>query len=113
MARHLSTKQLTSWLNGEIDHEEHDDHLDTCAKCAERIEEINLNNTNNVEAISAEFAPALLKVLQPPEDLHERISGRIAVRLQAQSDTNLFGSLLGVPVETVKVVTDPGDLTEI
>lgn len=107
MARHLSTKQLTSWLNGEIDHEEHDEHLSTCNKCAERIEEINRDTLeSNVEAISAEIAPALLQILQPPADLHERVSERIAVRLQTQNDVNLFGSLLGVPVETAKIMSD-------
>lgn len=104
MARHPSTKQLTSWLNGAVDHEEHDTHLDSCTKCASRIEELNVNN---VEAISAEFRPALLAVLQPPEDLHERITGRIATRLQEQSDSELFRSLIGVPVETMRVITDP------
>lgn len=106
MARHPNRKQLTSWLNGEVHHDEHDEHLDSCTKCASRIEELNVDNVNNVEAISAEFRPALLAVLQPPEDLHERISNRIAERLQTQSDTRLFGSLLSVPVETARIVTD-------
>ncbi len=103
MARHLSTKQLTSWLNGAVDHEEHTEHLDSCSKCAARIEELH---DNNVEPLTAEFAPALLQILQPPADLHERISKRIALRLQAQSDRDLFTSMLGVPVETLKVMTE-------
>ncbi len=104
MARHLSTKQLTSWLNGETDQSEHDGHLDSCSICAARLEEINLDN---VEAISAEFRPALLTLLQPPADLHDRISERIAERLQARDDASLFGSLLGVPVETSQLIIEP------
>ena len=111
MARHLSTKQLTSWLNGKPDHPEHDAHIDSCAKCAARVEQLD-SDMNNVRAISEEFRPALLAVLAPPENLHVRISERIAERLQSQSDVTLFGSLLGVPVETMKVVGDASTETD-
>lgn len=102
MARHLSTKQLTSWLNGETDDADHIEHLDSCARCANKVEELNLNN---VEAISPEFKPALMAVLQPPADLHVRISARIAERLQDRDDASLFGSLIGLPVDTTKLLT--------
>lgn len=108
MARHLSTTQLASWLSGEVDHGEHEEHLDSCVQCAARLEEINDDvNVTNVQAISAEFRPALLAVLEPPADLHQRISGRIAARLQDQSDASLIGSMLGVSVETARIVTEP------
>lgn len=104
MARHLSTNQLTSWLNGDTDQAKLDEHLNTCDQCADKIEQLNLDN---VEPISAEFKPALMAVLQPPADLHERISARIADRLQDRDDASLFGSLLGLPVQTTKLITAP------
>ena len=111
MARHLSTKQLTSWLNGGPDQDEHDEHLNSCIKCAARVEQLS-SDLDNVEAISDEFRPALLAILQPPENLHARISERIADRLQSQSDVKLFNSLLGVPVETAKILGEVNTETD-
>lgn len=106
MARHLSTKQLTSWFNGAATDPDHIEHLDNCTRCANKVEELHLTSIeNNVEPISPEFKPALMAVLQPPEDLHERISIRIAERLQDRDDANLFGSLLGLPVDTTRLLT--------
>jgi len=109
MARHPNRQQLASWLNGE--HEHLGEHIDDCERCAGRLGELDDSlppggHLDNVEAISAELRPALLKLLQPPEDLHERISGRVTARLQDRSDVNLFGSLLGIPLEAGRVFLD-------
>ncbi len=109
MARHPNRQQLASWLNG--DHDHLDEHIDSCEKCASRLGELDTTlptagNLDNVEAISAELRPALLTLLQPPEDLHERISERITKRLQDRSDADLFGSLLGVPLEAGRIFLD-------
>ncbi len=108
MARHLNRKTLSAWLEGEAELiEEHDDHINSCSRCAARLEKLTEVHFNNVEPISAEFRPALMEVLRPPEDLHERISRRISDRLQERNDASLFGSLLGVPVESTKIVLEP------
>lgn len=116
MARHPNRQQLASWLNGA--HTHLDEHLDECEKCASRLDELNSTVPiesasaksdafpNNVEAITAELRPALLTLLQPPTDLHERISERISDRLQDRSDADLFGSLLGIPIEAGRVFLD-------
>ncbi len=114
MARHPNRQQLASWLNGEHDHL--DQHIDECEKCASRLGELDTTvpldatapnaNVNNVHAISAELRPALLTLLQPPDDLHERISERITQRLQDRSDADLFGSLLGIPIEAGRIFLD-------
>ena len=106
MARHPNTQQLSSWLNGEAGEPGHHEHIDSCSRCARRIEELSAADQTKVEAISDEFRPALMAVLQPPEDLHERISARIADRLQDRSDATLLSSLLGIPVETTQIVLD-------
>ena len=107
MARHPSKQLLTSWLEGEADLGEYDDHINSCARCASRLEKMSSTHVDNVEPLKAEFRPALMAVLAPPEDLHERVSFRIAERLQARNDASLFGSLLGVPVESTRIVVEP------
>lgn len=101
MARHPNQQQLSSWLNGE--HTELDEHIDSCLKCANSLDELDTTSTGNVSAISADLRPALLTLLQPPPDLHERISERIAIRLQDRSDADLFGSLLSIPIEAGRI----------
>jgi len=107
MARHPSTKLLSAWIRGEDDLGEHDEHVNSCAKCASHLDKLTEIHFDNVEAISAEFRPALLEVLAPPEDLHARVSERIAERLQARDDRSLFTSLLGTPVETTRIIVEP------
>lgn len=109
MARHPNRQQLTSWLNG--DHDHLDEHIDSCEKCANRLGDLDTRvpspgNLDNVEAIRAELRPALLTLLEPPEDLHERINERITKRLQDRSDADLFGSLLSIPIEAGRVFLD-------
>lgn len=109
MARHPNRQQLASWLN---DGEGHlDEHIDSCEKCAARLDELDAtlptsNGTDNVIAISKDLKPALLTLLQPPDDFHERIRDRISARLQDRSDADLFGSLLGIPIEAGQVFLD-------
>lgn len=108
MAKHPSKQLLSSWLDGEADLEEHDDeHINSCSRCASRLEKLSEIHLDNVVPMNEQFRPALMAVLQPPEDLHERISARIADRLQERDDATLFGSMLGVPVETTRIVTEP------
>ena len=108
MSRHPTQQQLTSWLAG--DRVEFDEHIDGCEKCARRLDKLDSDNAlGNVEPITADLRPALLELLRPPEDLHERISARITERLQDRSDANLFGSLLGIPLEAGRVFLEPKD----
>ncbi len=111
MARHPNRQQLASWLNGEHSDHHLNEHIDECEKCAEKLGDLDTSlppqgAENNVRAITPELRPALLKLLQPPEDLHARITERITARLQDRSDADLFGSLLGVPIEMGRVFLD-------
>ncbi len=105
MSRHPNRQQLASWLNGE--NENLDEHIDTCEKCAGRLDKLDNEILGNVEPITADLRPALLTLLQPPADLHERISERITERLQDRSDADLFGSLLGIPIEASRIFLEP------
>lgn len=99
MARHPNRQELTMWLDGDSD--ELNDHIDTCAICASSLDEISER-----EPAAGELKPALLTLLRPPDDLHERVSARIAQRLQSRRDADLFGSLLGIPIETGRLFFD-------
>lgn len=98
MARHPNKRQLLQWLEGEA--EELDAHIDTCEKCALTLDELEAS-------AEADLKPALLSLLAPPDDLEDRISERIAARVQSRQDIALFSSLLGVSVETGRVVFEP------
>lgn len=99
MARHLSGSQLAMWLDGEAPHL--DEHVDHCETCAARLSE--------VEAPEIDLRPALLTLLKPPPDLESRISARIAARLQAREEMELLSGLLGVSIETGRILFDPED----
>jgi len=97
MARHPDRQQLTLWLDGASS--EFDAHIDACEACASTLSEIGTQSTENLR-------PALLTLLRPPDDLHERVSERITARLQNRRDSDLFGSLLGIPLEAGRIFFD-------
>jgi len=105
MSRHPNRQQLTSWLNG--DNETLDEHIDSCERCVGRLEKLDSEILGNVEPITPDLRPALLELLQPPDDFHERISERITERLQDRSDADLFGTLLGIPIEASQIFLAP------
>lgn len=100
MARHPNRQELSLWLDGE--QPDLDDHIDSCETCAASLDEID-------ELAVPDLKPALLTLLQPPDDLHERVSQRIAQRLQNRRDADLFGSLLGIPLEAGRLFFDDAD----
>ena len=99
MARHPKREVLTSWLEGKSLDPQVDEHISTCPICAKDLETLTLTVSNNNPEPS-NSGPALLTLLQPPDDLHERMSKRLAERLQRKEDLDLIGSLLGVPRES-------------
>ena len=99
MARHPDDSKLMSWLDGVAP--ELDAHLADCEKCAQSIDRL--------AGADADLRSALLSVLAPPDDLAERVSQRLAVRIQARRDAELFGSMLGIPMEAGRVVLDSAD----
>ncbi len=113
MARHPKPDQLARWLDGEVADPKIDEHLETCEICASKLDLISLSVSNDNPEPS-DIGPALLTLLQPPDDLHERVSERLAERLQRREDMELLGSMLGVPRETGEIIitnTDPDEPT--
>lgn len=99
MARHPEDDRLLAWLDGSAP--ELDEHLDACDRCAAAID--------HLAADEADLRPALLSLLAPPSDLATRVSEQLAARIQRRRDVELFGSMLGIPMETGRVVLDAGD----
>lgn len=99
MARHPNDDRLLAWLDGNAP--ELDEHLADCERCAQSVDRL--------AAAEADLRPALLSLLAPPADLATRVSERLAARIQSRRDVELFGSMLGLPVETGRVVFDGGD----
>ncbi len=100
IGRHPNRRQLARWLDG--DATELDEHIGSCAKCAETLDAL-------AEAETKDLRPALMSLLTPPTDLEERVSRRLAARLQSRADVELFGALLGIPIETGRVVMEGSD----
>lgn len=98
MARHPKADQLAQWLDGEVADPKIDEHLETCKVCASQLDVISLSVSNDNPEPS-DIGPALLTLLRPPDDLHERVSERLAERLQRREDMELLGSMLGLPRE--------------
>lgn len=94
MAKHPNAVQLTSWLDGGA--AEIDEHVSSCAICAQTL--------GRLEDSQADLRPALLRLLQPPADLENRVSTELARRLQATADNELFSSLFGVALESGMVL---------
>ena len=110
MARHPKRQHLAEWLEG--GRSDLDEHLATCQRCAKELDHISLTISND-DPEPSDIGPALLTLLEPPPDLHERISARLAARLQRREDIELIGSLLGVARETSELfIVDPGDFND-
>lgn len=107
MARHPNRARLDAWLDGA----EHDidEHVENCEHCVETLTSISAETTEPKN--KSELKPALLQLLQPPDDLHERMSQRLAERLQRRQDLEVLGSMLGVPKETGSVYMGSEDAT--
>ena len=99
MARHPKDARLLAWLEG--DAPDLDEHLEDCERCAEALDRL--------AAADTDLRPALLSLLTPPDDLAARMSDRLAARIQDRRDLEMFGSMLGIPVEAGRVVLESGD----
>ena len=99
MARHPKHDELSAWLEGDAPHL--DDHLEVCDRCARVIE--------GFDDPESDLRSALVSLLTPPSDLEARITERIAERVQARRDTELFAALLGIPLEAGRIVLESPD----
>lgn len=97
---HPNNKRLLAWANG---HEaELDDHVENCLRCAARIEALD-EELGDVES-------ALRHVLATPSGLRPRLREGIGRKLEGRGDLSLIGDLLGLPYQTVRVISQGTDI---
>ncbi len=96
--RHPSRRRLRSWL--ESGDPSIDAHLATCETCATRLEDLS--------APAADLGEALRTTLAPPQDLQPRLRAGIAQKLQTREDLRLLVELMGIPMQTIRMLSDPG-----
>ena len=102
LARHPNKRQLSLWLDGQAPN--YDSHVDDCEHCSALLEDIVGIDLDNDDS---NIGPALLVLLEPPADLEDRVSRRIAERLQTTSDMELFSSMFGIPIDAARVFLEP------
>lgn len=102
LARHPNKRQLSLWLDGQAPN--YDSHVDECEQCSALLEDIVGIDLDNDDS---KIRPALLVLLEPPADLEDRVSRRIADRLQTTSDMELFSSLFGIPIDAARIFLEP------
>ena len=101
-ARHPNKRQLSLWLDGQAPN--YDSHVDDCEHCSALLEDIVGIDLDNDDST---IGPALLMLLESPSDLEDRVSRRIAERLQMTSDMELFSSMFGIPIDAARVFLEP------
>lgn len=102
LARHPNKRQLSLWLDGQAPN--YDSHVDECEHCSAQLEDIA---GIDLDTEDSNIGPALLVLLEPPSDLEDRVSRRIAERLQMTNDMELFSSMFAIPVEAARVFLEP------
>lgn len=93
---HPSRSKLASWIEGAQPHL--DAHVEECLRCASKIEEIDSGSESSLGL-------ALAQILAPPRNLSTQLTSQIEHKIESRSDLGLLGEMLGVPYQTVKVVS--------
>lgn len=101
---HPSNVKLERWVrDGDTDVGH---HLETCNYCADRLERLAAADE------AGDLRAALLRLLEVPEELPDRLRSGIDERLANRRDLLLFGELFGLPVEVVRLVTTSSEQRE-
>ncbi len=94
---HPSRTTLIQWLDGENDDPKLDAHVATCRRCASTIEEFDHQQ-------QVDIADALALVLQPPDNLSERLEERVAARVDSRVMLGVLSDLFAAGVETSRML---------
>lgn len=100
--RHPSSRALRDWLGGSVDPKV-DRHVETCNRCAGTIEDIDTIQGDTTGG-DASISEALATVLSPPADLSDRLSRRVAARLDSKVMFEIVSDLFGAGLETSRLL---------
>ncbi|GEM_PF-4675131 len=106
---HPSTRRLREWLETPPGAEPDagvEEHVSHCERCADELEALDAMTAE--EAVeTSEVELALQEVLAPPTGLEQRIEDRIEAALLARRDFKLLAGLMGVSIETARLLVEP------
>jgi len=103
--RHPSDARLLQWLDtGSPDKVA--EHVETCERCAERLEHLDRQGEAHGGAM---LGDALVSLLSVPSGLGERVLRGVEQRGRAERELALFAGLMGLAVETGKLVVAPDE----
>lgn len=104
--RHPSDAKLRHWLDtGEPD--KVDAHLATCERCADRLEYLDGQASTPGTRPGPSIGDALATLFSLPGDLGERVLQGVERRSRTERDLALLTGLMGLAVETGKLVVVP------
>ncbi len=106
---HPSTRRLREWLETPPDVEPDagiEEHVSHCERCADELEALDAVVGESIEETS-EVRVALEEVLAPPTGLEQRMEDRIEAALLARRDLKLLAGLMGVSIETARLLVEP------
>ena len=101
--RSPTDQELREWLDGGGT-AEMDALITTSPQCAERLEKLAADTHPSTEAESETVSQVLAKVLEPPEDLTDRLEQRVVARLNSRELLGVFADLFGAGLETSKLL---------
>lgn len=92
---HPSKRKLSAWLEtGGPD--DVDTHVAGCERCAASLEALAVPEPT--------VGDALATFLAPPDDLVDRINGRISDSLRSRADLKMFAELVGISLPTAQLL---------
>ncbi|HEC10784.1 MAG TPA: hypothetical protein ENI86_14650 [Acidimicrobiales bacterium] len=106
---HPSTRRLREWLETPPGAEPDagvEEHVSHCERCADELEALDATAEVGVGETS-EVRVALQEVLAPPTGLEQRMEDRIEAALLARRDLKLLAGLMGVSIETTRLLMEP------
>lgn len=102
---HPSTNRLRVWLDTGAP-EGVGTHVEQCERCAAKLEDIAESAATDLDEIGS-FQAALTALLEPPDDLSERVARGVVQRQHADRELSLLVGLFSIGVETTQLMIDP------
>lgn len=100
--QHIPKQRIKAWLDsGSVD-TMLEAHLETCDVCANKAEKLADSGRDVGSALAA--------LLEPSEDLADRMSARVKAAMNDRSDLELLISVLGSGKRTAQILFEPGEL---
>lgn len=106
---HPSRPRLREWLDTGTP-EGVGEHVERCEACADRLEEIDRTDPALTDlAGSGPLREALAELIDPPDDLTDRVLIGLDGRRRAERELALFAGLFTIGIETAQLMLEQPD----